>query len=70
VPEFPRSDDQVSAVRARETAYQAWAVAFEQKRREIERQGVSPSEAGYRLLAELGDFHDHYASVLRHERRA
>lgn len=54
--------------RAEERAYQDYAARFEQKRRELERQGVSPEEAGYRLLAEMGGFHDNYRSTLRDAR--
>jgi len=63
-PEPLRNEDPRDQNRQREREYQAFMVRFDQKRRELEREGVNPEEAGYRILAEMGSFHDQVRSVV------
>lgn len=48
--------EQIADHRLAERAYQDWAATFEWKKRVLECQGVDPEEAGYRILAEMGEF--------------
>jgi hypothetical protein len=65
VSETPPPFENIDHQRVRERAYQTWAAQFEQKRRELECDGIDPSEAGFRILAEMGEFHFEASSLLR-----